>query len=130
MSLLVFVKDPFKHLNYDVNDISCPLDQYSLHLNVSVSYFAAWIMHFQIMMKERLTKCIFKVNLVFRTSILLLHVSALRERHLHGAQSILMKLCLCYVISATYLMLLLLFYQFFYQYFNHRYTYFIHILTM
>jgi hypothetical protein len=31
---------------------------------------------------------------------LLLHVSALYERHLQGAQRILMKLCVCYVISA------------------------------
>jgi hypothetical protein len=38
------------------------------------------------MMKERPTKCIFKVNLIFRISILLLHVSALQERHLQGAQ--------------------------------------------
>jgi hypothetical protein len=33
-----------------------------------------------IMMKERPTKCIFKVNHIFRISILLLHVSALQER--------------------------------------------------
>jgi hypothetical protein len=37
---------------------------------------------------------------IFRISVLLLHVSALYERHLQGAQSILMKLCVCYVISA------------------------------
>jgi hypothetical protein len=52
------------------------------------------------MMKERTTKYIFKVNHIFRISILLLHVSALQERHFQGAQSILMKLCVCYVISA------------------------------
>jgi hypothetical protein len=57
-------------------------------------------MHFQIMMKEIPTKCIFKVNHIFRISILLLHVSALQERHFQGAQKILMKLCVCYVISA------------------------------
>jgi hypothetical protein len=50
--------------------------------------FAAWTMHFQIMMKERPMKCIFKVNLIFRISILLLHVSALQERHLQRAQRI------------------------------------------
>jgi hypothetical protein len=54
----------------------------------------------QFMMKEGPTKCISKANHMFRISILLLHVSALQERHLQGAQSILMKLCLCYVISA------------------------------
>jgi hypothetical protein len=58
-------------------------------------------MHFQIMMKEKPTKYIFKVNHIFRISILLLHVSALQERHLQGAQMILMKLCVCYVISAV-----------------------------
>jgi hypothetical protein len=41
-----------------------------------------------------------KVNRIFRISMLLLHVSALYERHLQGAQRILMKLCICYVISA------------------------------
>jgi hypothetical protein len=46
-------------------------------------------------------KCIFKVNYIFRILVLLLHVSALQERHLEGAQSILMKLCVCYVISAN-----------------------------
>jgi hypothetical protein len=46
------------------------------------------------------TNCILKLNHIFRTSILLLYVSALQERHLQGAQSILMKLCVCYVISA------------------------------
>jgi hypothetical protein len=45
-----------------------------------------------IMMKERPTKCIFKVNHIFRISVLLLYVSALQERHLQGAQRILMKL--------------------------------------
>jgi hypothetical protein len=43
---------------------------------------AAWTMHFQIIMKERPTKCIYKVNHIFRISILLLRVSALQERHL------------------------------------------------
>jgi hypothetical protein len=52
------------------------------------------------MMKERPTKCIIKVNHIFRISMLLLHVPALQERHLQGAQSILMKLCVCYVVSA------------------------------
>jgi hypothetical protein len=41
-----------------------------------------------------------KVNYMFRILVLLLHVSALYERHLQGAQKILMKLCVCYVISA------------------------------
>jgi hypothetical protein len=41
-----------------------------------------------------------KVNHIFRISMLLLHVSALYERHLQGAQRILMKLCVCYIISA------------------------------
>jgi hypothetical protein len=57
-----------------------------------VHNFAAWTMHFQIMMKERPKKCIFKVNHIVRISILLLQVSALLERHLQGAQSILSKL--------------------------------------
>jgi hypothetical protein len=52
------------------------------------------------MKEERPTKCIFKVNHIFRISVLLLHFSALQERHLQGAQKILMKLCVCYVISA------------------------------
>jgi hypothetical protein len=52
------------------------------------------------MTKERPTKCIFKVNHIFRISILLLHVSAQQERRLQGAQRILMKLCVCYVTSA------------------------------
>jgi hypothetical protein len=39
------------------------------------------------------TKCIFKINHIFSISVLLLHVSALYERHLQGAQRILMKLC-------------------------------------
>jgi hypothetical protein len=38
----------------------------------------------EMMMKERPTKCIFKVNHIFR--ILLLHVSALRERQHQEAQ--------------------------------------------
>jgi hypothetical protein len=43
----------------------------------------------------------FKVNHIFRISILLLlHVLVLQERHLQGAQRILMKLCVCYSISA------------------------------
>jgi hypothetical protein len=41
-----------------------------------------------------------KVNHIFRISMLLLHVSAMYEHHLQGAQRILMKLCVCYVISA------------------------------
>jgi hypothetical protein len=41
-----------------------------------------------------------RLNHIFRISVLLLHVSALYERHLQGAQGILMKLCACYVISA------------------------------
>jgi hypothetical protein len=41
-----------------------------------------------------------KVNHIFRISMLFLHVSALYELHLQGAQRILMKLCICYVISA------------------------------
>jgi hypothetical protein len=41
-----------------------------------------------------------KVNYICRISMLLLHVSALHERHLQEAQRILMKLCECYVISA------------------------------
>jgi hypothetical protein len=65
-----------------------------------LTVFATWTMHFQIIMKERPTKRIFKVNHIFLTSILLLHVSALQERHLQEAQSILMKLCVCYVIRA------------------------------
>jgi hypothetical protein len=52
------------------------------------------------MIKERPTKCILKVNHIFRISILLLHVSALQEHHLQGSQRILTKLCVCYVISA------------------------------
>jgi hypothetical protein len=36
-----------------------------------------------------------KVNCISRISMLLLHVSALCERHLQGAQRILMKLCVC-----------------------------------
>jgi hypothetical protein len=54
------------------------------------------------MMKSRPTKCIFKVNHIFRISMLLLHVSVLQEHHLQGAQSILMQLCVCYVISAEW----------------------------
>jgi hypothetical protein len=68
--------------------------------NIRGFFFAAWTMHVQIMMKERPTNCIFKVTHTFRISILLLHVSALQERHLQGDQSILMKLCVCYVVSA------------------------------
>jgi hypothetical protein len=49
-------------------------------------FFAAWTMNFQIMMKERLTKCIFKVNHIFRISIFLLKFSALQEHPLQGAQ--------------------------------------------
>jgi hypothetical protein len=41
-----------------------------------------------------------KVSHIFRISMLLLRVSALYERHLQGAQRILMKLCVCYVIIA------------------------------
>jgi hypothetical protein len=52
----------------------------------STMEFAAWIMHFQIMVKERPTKCIYRVNHVFRISLLLLHVSALQERHLQVAK--------------------------------------------
>jgi hypothetical protein len=54
-----------------------------------------------IFMKERPTKCIFKVHHIFRISVLLLHVSVLQERHLQGAERLLMKLCVCYVISAN-----------------------------
>jgi hypothetical protein len=52
------------------------------------------------MMKERPTKCIFKVNHIFKISILLLHVSAMQGCHFQGAQRILMKLWVRYVISA------------------------------
>jgi hypothetical protein len=41
-----------------------------------------------------------KASHIFRISMLLLHVSALYERYLQGAQRILIKLCICYVISA------------------------------
>jgi hypothetical protein len=41
-----------------------------------------------------------KVKHILRISMLLLHVLALYERHLQGAQRILMKLCICYFISA------------------------------
>jgi hypothetical protein len=41
-----------------------------------------------------------EVNHIFRISMLLLHVSALYTRHLQKTQRILMKLCVCYVISA------------------------------
>jgi hypothetical protein len=40
------------------------------------------------------------VNNIFRISMLLLRVSVLYERHLQGTQRILIKLCICYVISA------------------------------
>jgi hypothetical protein len=40
-----------------------------------------------------------KVNHIFRISMLLLHVSALYERHLQGAQRILMKLCVFYLCT-------------------------------
>jgi hypothetical protein len=43
-----------------------------------------------------------KVNHIFRISMLLLHVSVQYESHLQGAQTILMKLCVCYVISAEF----------------------------
>jgi hypothetical protein len=49
-------------------------------------FFLAWPMHPQIMMKIRPTKCIFKLNHIFRISILLLQLSALQECHLQGAQ--------------------------------------------
>jgi hypothetical protein len=39
-----------------------------------------------------------KVNHIFRISMLLLHVSALYEHYLQGAQRILMKWCVCYVV--------------------------------
>jgi hypothetical protein len=54
------------------------------------------------MMKGRPTKCIFKINYILRISILLLHVSALQERHLQGTQSILVKLYVCYFVSAAW----------------------------
>jgi hypothetical protein len=41
-----------------------------------------------------------KVNHIFRISVFLLHVSVLYARHLQGTQRILIKLCVCYVISA------------------------------
>jgi hypothetical protein len=41
-----------------------------------------------------------KVSHTFRISMLLLHVSALYERHLQEAQRILTKFCVRYVISA------------------------------
>jgi hypothetical protein len=41
-----------------------------------------------------------KINHIFRISMLLLHVSALYDRHLQEAQRILTKLFVCYVISA------------------------------
>jgi hypothetical protein len=51
----------------------------------NVFFFSGWTMHFQIMVKETPTKCIFKVNHIFRISVLLLHVLALQERHRQGA---------------------------------------------
>jgi hypothetical protein len=39
-----------------------------------LSYFADWTIHFQIIVKERPTKCIFEVNQIFRISILLLQI--------------------------------------------------------
>jgi hypothetical protein len=47
----------------------------------------------------RQTKCIFKVNNIFRLSVLPLHVSARQESHVLGAQRILMKLYVYYVMS-------------------------------
>jgi hypothetical protein len=41
-----------------------------------------------------------ELNHIFRISMLLLHVSALYERHLQGAQRTLMKLCVRYFRSA------------------------------
>jgi hypothetical protein len=41
-----------------------------------------------------------------------------------------LRCILTYHVAATHLMLLLLFYNFFYQYFNHRYTYFLYIFIM
>jgi hypothetical protein len=43
---------------------------------IYIAVFAAWTMHFQIMVKERPVKCIFEVNHILRISILLLHVLA------------------------------------------------------
>jgi hypothetical protein len=54
------------------------------------------------MMKGRPTKCMFQVNHIFIISVLLLHVSALQERHLQGAQRILIKLCVCYVTLGSF----------------------------
>jgi hypothetical protein len=42
-----------------------------------------------------------KVHHIFRISKLLIHVSALYGRHIQGAQRILMKLWVCYVITAV-----------------------------
>jgi hypothetical protein len=63
-------------------------------------YFFTLDHAFSIYDTRKTTKYIFKVNNIFRILIFLLHVSALQERHLQGAQSILKKLCVCYVISA------------------------------
>jgi hypothetical protein len=61
-------------------------------------YFKVRATLVQLMMKEKPTKCIFKVNNKLKISVLLLSVSALKERHLQGVQKILMELCVCYVI--------------------------------
>jgi hypothetical protein len=49
-------------------------------------------------MKERPTKCIFKVNHILYLEYQ--SCSYMFRRHLQGTQRILMKLCICYVISA------------------------------
>jgi hypothetical protein len=60
-------------------------------------------MHIQSKVNHRVITQLQLINIIiiiFRILMLLLHVSALYERHLQGAQRILMKLCVCYVISA------------------------------
>jgi hypothetical protein len=57
-------------------------------------------MHFQIMMKQKPTKCIFKVNRILKISTRSYMFRRLRRAIFREPKVILPKLCVCYVISA------------------------------
>jgi hypothetical protein len=53
-------------------------------LEEQVRVFAAWTMHFQIMMNERPTKCIFKINHTCRSKTDILNIWFTLKMHFVG----------------------------------------------
>jgi hypothetical protein len=78
---------------------------FNLETKTIVIVFAAWTMQFQIMMKEKPTNCMFKVNHIFKISTRLYKFWRFRSAIFREPKVILPKMCVCYVISVEYMKL-------------------------